>query len=298
MGVYLCCLCCLTTQKAKCLEITLAVTNVISFISFIWCFGCIPWKSIPKSGLVFFIIDFILLIFELLAIVYCLILRHKNLINNSRNYSAKILSYIMLCLTPLGVICIIIGEYITLNRMNKIEADYLVANLYNPNINKEYDSPITNSNWYAAKGGPSIIEIAWLFSICLWIVESKLIRHKTDGPYTKYINEVNQINQINNVQRQVQIIQDNNGLVFLGNDEYGRPVYAQAGYQQNVNPYPNMVVGNAGFASGEELNNRNNIIPNPLDQDVSNNDINKGGNNNAFYEKPQMNNYAIDNSGK
>ena len=293
MGIYLCCLCCLTSQKAICLEISLAIINGISFLCFLWDFGSFPWKYIRKSGQAFFIIDFFILLFEISTIIYCIILRQKNLINSIRNYSSKILSYIMLGTNPLGIIFIIISEYIIINDLNNTELTYITENYYNPNIINQNKSPITNAHWAAVRGGMSLIEISWILSLCFWIVDNKLIVNKTDGPYTSFIRGLSQAIQINNAQRQVQVVQDNNGLIFLGYDEFGRPIYGQAGYmpqQQGPYPnYPNMPVGNVGYSSNGELNNRLHAAPNPIDQDVSNNNMNRG-NNHAFFEKPQVNN--------
>lgn len=283
MGLYLCCVCCITNQTANYLENSVIIFSSLSTLSFILCFAYLPWDYIRKSGKALLIVDFILLLYALATVIYFKILRHKKIINTTRNYLANILSKIMFGVIGVGLFICLISEIIIMNDLrNKVNKE-IIDLYYNT---QEPESPINSTHYTIAGFGLSVIEIMWVLSLIFWIIENKLISLKIDGNYSQYINR--------SIQQPVQIV-NNNGLVYVGNDEFGRPIYAQPAIiaqpidmQQNAYPgnmnnqsyqinngSDNMGYNkeyNAGhvqnFGSAAELDGRNNI-PNPLDQDVA-----------------------------
>lgn len=162
-------------------------------------------------------------------------MRFKNLINSYQNLSAKVLSYFMYPIIPIGFICNIIAYF------------FIIYDLINAKPNSKYiktdNSIVTTANWFSVSLGINFISFFRILSLIFWRVENKLIGIKSDGPYAKYMDLVN---QINNGQNNVQIVQNNNGYILN---------------QQQIPHYPYILVDHTRFCSAEELNkNRNNYV--------------------------------------
>lgn len=235
MGVFFCCLCCLTSQTANCLEFSLIIQNSLSLIFYIWAFAGIQWKLAKKGGIALFVITFIFLLYSIFTIIYFFFLRKLKKINTTKNSLVKILGYIMYIIDFLGLLFVLIAEIIVANGFNQ-KIKEVASTLKSGETTQ---NPVNKSSYLAMYIAVTSIEILWLINMLFWASDMILIRLRIDGPYDKYVREAN---NAANIQRQVQIVGPMGqqqmgvggngimgGLVIVGYDENGDPLYGQPG---------------------------------------------------------------------
>lgn len=276
MGVCICCLCCLTSQTAQCIEISLMIQNVVSFFLYIWALAALQWNYINKSGLVLFILSYILNFYSMAILFLFFTFRKKKLINADKNKISKTLGYTMYAADVLALILLFISEIIITNGLNKKIREVVDSLDYGETA----PNPVSVSCRVALYIAVTGIEILWLLNIFFWASDMMLIKLRIDGPYSKYVREAN---MAANVQRQVQVMGQMGmgapgpypgipGLVIVGYDENGNPLYGQPGvYVADVQNYAvnigvNMAgQANVGMGSNEPINQNKNKTKNTND---------------------------------
>lgn len=276
------CLCCLATQKAKCIEISILISCIILIGCYIWGLLGTPWKYIRKIAKIFYIISLIIAVIDIVSILYLMFLRCNNLINSTRNKLGKIICIFIFVVNSIALILFIISEIIIVYDMDDVEYPY--GNGYWARTDV-----FSDGEWAAALFATSIIELIWFLLYFFWAALYKLISAKTEGPLIEHFSDVfrgkNIISTNNNT---AYVIGNDNtaaNLVLVGYDQNGSPVYSQQNgnytIHQNspiVNTYNNNQIYNNNqnqginrVAAAQELNNNirpsyeennNNQIPN------------------------------------
>ena len=255
MGIYICCLCCLTVQTPKCVESSIFVKTVISIVCFIIGFASFPWSSISKSGIILFSIDLVCMFFCFIVVVYLKILRKSNLINIDKNKIAVILSCLALGINIVCIIINIVTQSIIMSKTNNIRKKC------NKNINlgSDVNCPVKKGHIIAEYIIMCILDVIWILKASFWFFDNKLISLKVNCSYENFKN----VENLNNMQKEVKIMPVNSDSPKIENTK------------NHVTPF-----------KGEDINGHDNNIPstddlerknieiNPLDQDIQSEKIN------------------------
>jgi len=234
----ICCYCCLTPLKPRCIEILALIFNLIELVFLIWAIVDIPWEDISTGGKIIFYIMFSLIILTFLILISLICLRCSNKINTTKNNQAKCLSTTMFILDILSFILIIIAEIIILYNIDDKD-DYFYYD-YN---RRRRRSRFSDREWAAAIISLTMIEIALVcHSYCSNFL-LKLIYVKTDLSYFDYMNQKNQNNNMNNT---VNIFNGtHNNLNLIGYDKNGHPVYSENSQYFNQEIKPNNIINDS-----------------------------------------------------
>ena len=261
MGIYVCCLCCLTIQTPNCLENSILLQTVIGIVFFIIGYASFPWSSIGKNGGIVFSVDFICMLFCFIVVIYLKILRKNNLINTTKNKTAVVLSCIAIGINTICIIFSIIAQSIIITNSDNVRKTCKM----NAQLGIDENCAVKSGHIIAECIVMSVIDIIWIVKVLFWFIDNKLISLQINFSYENYKNA----GSINNIEKEVKIMPVNADAVFLGNDPYGRPIYAPQYAQQPITPYQgadiNANVNDIGSRSDLA---RKNIPINPLDQDV------------------------------
>ena len=234
----ICCYCCLTPLKPRCIEILALIFNLIELVFLIWAIVDIPWEDISTGGKIIFYIMFSLIILTFIILISLICLRCSNKINTTKNNPAKCLSTTMFILDILSFILIIIAEIIILYNIDDKD-DYFYYD-YN---RRRRRSRFSDREWAAAIISLTMIEIALVcHSYCSNFL-LKLIYVKTDLSYFDYMNQKNQNNNMNNT---VNIFNGtHNNLNLIGYDKNGHPVYSENSQYFNQEIKPNNIINDS-----------------------------------------------------
>ena len=232
----ICCYCCLTTLKPRCIEICALIFNILEIGFLIWGILDIPWDDISRGGKIIYFVMCSLIVITFIILLVLMCLRCGNKINTTKNNTGKCLCITMVVLDILAEILIIIAEIIILNNMNDNDVIY-TYNSYD--INRKRNGKYSNREWAAAVISFTITEIALAFHCYCSNFLLKLIYAKTNLSYLKYI-EQKQTNNIVSTVNVYDISQKNfntNQLNFIGYDKDGRPIYSgnTKYFTQNLN---------------------------------------------------------------
>ena len=113
----ICCYCCLTNLKPKCIEVIALICNILEIGFLIWGILKIPWEDIKLGGKIVFFIPCALVVLTLLILLLLMCFRCANKINTSKNGAAKCLCITMIVFDFLSEILIVIAEIIIINNM-------------------------------------------------------------------------------------------------------------------------------------------------------------------------------------
>lgn len=244
----LCCYCCLTTLRPRCIEIIALIFNLIGIGCMVWGIVDIPWEVVKKGGKALFYISGALMILTLLILLVLMCLRCGNKINTTKNSSGKCLCITSIVFALIAEILIIIAEIIIVNNMNDKDDDYWYDDYYYNYRRRRRDTVFSDREWAAVFVSTTGAEICLaIYCYCLSFL-LKLIYAKTNKSYLKY-HESKEDNNI--VTRTIhafdnsQTIPDNNQLNFIGYDKDGHPIYAGNTQYITVNQAsPNVIVQN------------------------------------------------------
>ena len=217
-----CCYCCLTALKPKCIEIFALVCNIIEIITLLWVIIDIPWKDISIGGIIIFFVSCIFIILSFIILLFLICLRCNNKINENKNGTGKCLCLLIIILLILSEILIIIDEIIILFNMDEKNDFYSYYDLNENRKTKKY----AQRKWASVIIGLTFVEIALGFHIYCISFLIKLIYVKTNLSYLEYIENQKDNNSIFSNSINIFNKAHNHNINQLN-------VY---GYNKNVNP--------------------------------------------------------------
>ena len=255
--IHFCC-CCFNNLSSKASEIILISIHSVAIVLVECCFIIIVWKKISISNLI--ILLFILL-FNLICLIFCIIIRFwraKNLIKNRYQYVGTIFSTISLILS------------ITCFALCFIEVILISFDFSNPNYNCQNNSSNDDNNdcqKYSITPKEIIItyitfiflHIGLFLGIIIWAFLRIKIKSQIDGPIPLILNKYGngrKIKVLSLDEINVKINQYNPGYYFS---------YGEKDLKENQNNQSNPNIQNNQNA---QINQNNN----PSDDDI--NDIN------------------------
>ena len=242
-----CCYCCLTALKPRCIEILALICGIMEIGFIIWGVIDIPWNDISIAGKIIFFISCTIIFLSFVILLILMYLRCNNKINTTKNGTGKCLCIIMIILLILAEILIIIDEIIILFNMDDKDDFYSYYDLNNNRRNRRY----SNRRWASAVISLTFVEISLGFHIYCASFLIKLIYAKTNMSYLDYI-ESKKDNSIFsksiNIFNYAHNNQNINQLNFLGYDKNGNPIFIIGNNQnfeqkqQNVNIHTNNTI--------------------------------------------------------
>ena len=231
----ICCYCCLTTLKPRCIEIMALICNILEIGFLVYGIVDIPWDDIKMGGKIVFYITFALAVISLIILLILMCLRCGNKINTTKNSAGKCLCITEIIIDIVAGILIVIAEVIILYNMYDKDDWYDDDYYY---YRRRRRSNYSDSEWacvYVSLTGFEIV-LAIHFYCTSFLI--KLISAKTNLSYLKYMEkkEENSIvartmNVFNNPPNQ----NNNSQLNFLGYDQNGHPIYAGNTQYMTVN---------------------------------------------------------------
>ena len=239
----LCCYCCLTTLKPRCIEIMALICNISEIAFLIYAIAGIPWDDIKNGGKIVFYITCALAVISLIILIILMCLRCGNKINTTKNSAGKCLCITEIVIDIVAGILIIIAEVIILSNM--YDKDGWDDDYYRRRRGR-YDSVFSDSEWVCVYVSLTGFEFALAIHFYCVSFLIKLISAKTDLSYLKYLEtkeENSYVARTMNVFTNPPNQNNNSQLNFLGYDQNGHPIYAGNAQYMTVNqPTQNVVV--------------------------------------------------------
>ena len=224
----MCCYCCLSTLKPKCIEVLALICNILEISFLVWGIIKIPWSDITLARKIIFWIPCGLIVLTFLILLTLMCLRCSKKINTSKNCFAECLCVTMIVFDIVSEILIVISEILIINKMRDRNGnnddhwyDYYERSNYR---NSQY----SDSQWAAATISVSVVELFLIIHCCCVTFLFKLIKAKTNKTYLDYLETKSQDNANN---KTVEILnspqnQTTTKLNFIGYDQNGHPIYS------------------------------------------------------------------------
>ena len=236
----LCCYCCLTTLKPRCIEIMALICNIVEIGFLIYAIAGLPLEDIKSGGKIVFFITCGIIVLSLILTIILMCLRCGNKINTNKNSTGKCICCTAIIIDILAGILIAIAEIIILNNM--YDNDDWYDDYYYGGRRRRYHK-YSDSEWACAFISLTGFEIALCIHLYCVSFLIKLIKAKTNLSYLKYMESKEEnsivartINVLNNPPNNVQY--NNTQLNFLGYDQNGHPIYAGNAQYMTVNQPP------------------------------------------------------------
>ena len=225
----ICCYCCLTTLKPRCIEVIALLCNILEICFLVWGIIKIPWDNIKIVGKIFFFIPCGLIVLTFLILLILMCFRCGKKINKSKNGIAKCLCISMIVFDIVSEILIVIAEIFIINNMNKMKGnnnDFDYNFLYDYKRINYRNSKYSEGQWAATTISVTFVEIALIIHCCCANFLLKLIIAKTNKSFLEYIETKNQDNS-----RSVEVfgspqIQTNTQLNSINYNQNGHPYYS------------------------------------------------------------------------
>lgn len=232
MCLSLACFCCLSTLRARTIELIALLCNIIIIGLFIWSLIGIPWDWVRKIGKILLFVSLGFSIIDFLLLLILIFLRCQGTINGEKNGCGNCFVITLMIFDTIGFIIVIVAESIILRDMRKD----------NDNNYKEWKKDdITTGEWLASALSLSLIEILWMINgFCASCLHS-LISLRTNGSYADYLKESgesknNTLSSINGSNQP--------SVKFIGYDKNGKPIYSGHAVNTSDNPFNRNVENN------------------------------------------------------
>ena len=238
----ICCYCCLTTLKPRCIEIMALICNIVEIGFLIYAIAGIPWDPIRNGGKIVFYITCALAVISLIILILLMCLRCGNKINTTKNSAGKCLCVTEIVIDILAGILIIIAEIIILHDM--YDKDDWYDDYYRRRRGRR-DSNFSDAEWICVYFSLTGYEFALAIHFYCVSFLIKLISAKTDLSYLKYLEtkeENSYVARTMNVFTNPPNQNNNSQLNFLGYDQNGHPIYAGNAQYMTVNQPAQVVV--------------------------------------------------------
>lgn len=212
--------CCLAVLKPQIIEVIALISNFIMIGCFVWSIIGIPWDVINTGGKVLFYISFGFAIIAIILLIGIMIVRCQGTINGEKNGCGLCSLITLIVIDIVGFVLLIITEFIIINKMHdKNKASHWRGWSYNSK-----EDEISGSEWAAAAGSFSVIEVFWIIHTFCCICLYRLVDIRTNECYADYLAECAECNTVNPVTTN-NITDNRPSLNFIGYDKNGAPIY-------------------------------------------------------------------------